>query len=504
MILDYLNPNVYLPRDEWEKAVGDRKKERLGEKWILERIREMAYKDREESEINTHPLVYIGADNKGTDQLLAFPGGKNRDSHGSYPFPGLYKDVGPAAAAEQINAPFNDHYEIYRGKQIDRVERYDDPDKIEIVPDWEPVIDLIQEHPQARKEWSWLVLPIRWGYPAVKSPFAGVIRHANTGNLAPVGPAYNTAWNRVGAVQNYELYDPHKFGSSFPLGWQDSFINSWGFLNLTLPTLVILPPFDFTWRVALAPPRHLLQTQGPTFFPRESIPFRLFGVAGGVSVSFLPDEFVLLFTSQAQYQEIRGFIDGVGVPTLIENEEAGTTVSQMGQFNIYLGRNLSSENMIRYSTSVVSFDIRQPTLDQVVTVRGDFEMWEYSGSVRYNFAMDRFQPFIKAGYGLSWYRLKNATLGGEPLANPETDWVREPSLFPPRNLLPNTWHLGVGIEFLPITSFASFPKGVDIGLRLNYSVYFHALGLRRPELLSDQEDVTLGRTHLNFLLTVSF
>ena len=43
--------------------------------------------------------------NKGLDQLLTAPGGKNRDSHGTYPFPGLYKDIGPGGATEQINAP---------------------------------------------------------------------------------------------------------------------------------------------------------------------------------------------------------------------------------------------------------------------------------------------------------------------------------------------------------------------------------------------------------------
>ncbi|NUM67738.1 hypothetical protein HUU39_21125, partial [candidate division KSB1 bacterium] len=66
MILDFLNPNVYLPKKEWQAEIKQRGQERLGEKWLWEKIRELAYVDRKESRINTHPLGYIGADNKGT------------------------------------------------------------------------------------------------------------------------------------------------------------------------------------------------------------------------------------------------------------------------------------------------------------------------------------------------------------------------------------------------------------------------------------------------------
>lgn len=39
------------------------------------------------------------------------------------------------------------------------------------------------------------------------------------------------------------------------------------------------------------------------------------------------------------------------------------------------------------------------------TLAANLQMWEYTGSLRYNLATEGFQPFIKAGYGLSWYRL---------------------------------------------------------------------------------------------------
>jgi hypothetical protein len=45
------------------------------------------------------------------------------------------------------------------------------------------------------------------GYPASPSPAAGIIAHADTGNVSVVGPAYNDGWNRVGDTMGYERYD---------------------------------------------------------------------------------------------------------------------------------------------------------------------------------------------------------------------------------------------------------------------------------------------------------
>ena len=156
MILDYARAKVYLSRNEWQKEVKKTDEERLGEKWFWGKVRELAYIDAAETEINTHPIGYIGGDNKGLDQLLAFPEGKNRDSHGIYPLPGLYKGVGPAGAAEQISTYFN-HREYFRAAASKEpknrnffgrgnVVEFDDPSKIEIVPDWERIIELVEKN----------------------------------------------------------------------------------------------------------------------------------------------------------------------------------------------------------------------------------------------------------------------------------------------------------------------------------------------------------------------
>ncbi len=86
----------------------------------------MAWRDAAETEINTQPVGYIGADNKGLDQLLSPPGGTNRDSHGTYPMPGLFKDIGPAGASETISN-FFDHQKYFAGdsKTVDRMDRFE-------------------------------------------------------------------------------------------------------------------------------------------------------------------------------------------------------------------------------------------------------------------------------------------------------------------------------------------------------------------------------------------
>jgi hypothetical protein len=86
--------------------------------------------------------VYIGGDNKGIDQLIATPGGSNQDSHASYPFPGLYKNIGPGGSAEAVGHTF-DHQRWYAAPGRDdpnafrggAVTLYDRPEMIEVVPD---------------------------------------------------------------------------------------------------------------------------------------------------------------------------------------------------------------------------------------------------------------------------------------------------------------------------------------------------------------------------------
>ncbi len=494
MEFDFSSPNAYLPRAEWEAQVQGRIKERQDEDWFWKQIRYRAFEDTDETRINTHPIGYIGADNKGLDQLLSPPGGKNRDSHGTFPLTALYKDVGPAGAAETIGLSF-DHKQFFaasaegRGKWLDKWKRggvvwLASPEAVQIVPDYERVYALVWSDARVRQEWSWLMLPLRFGYPALVSPFAGVVAHAETGNIAVVGPSFNSGWNRPGETQGYRWYAPHKVPRLFPLAWQDGFMNSWGWLNITLPTLIMFPPIDFLWRIVAAPIRALIGIDDPTFYPSDQVPFRFFGLTGGYSHMNLPDDYIDLLFNGDQFREIIGSL----VTYIVVNGSENTVAVGEGEFvddpnafflqgSFYVGDRFVTTGMIRHSRSDLGLSLEFNDIPEPWTLEGELNFWEYSGTFRYDVTGGDIRLFPQAGYGLSWYRIENVTTVVGPLDPSDSPWVRQPSIFPFENLLPNTWHAGLGAEWIVLKSYATPPKGIDASILVEWTYYTNNLGL---------------------------
>jgi hypothetical protein len=528
--LDFSSPNAYLERAEWERQADSLGVELSGEELFRKYVRHMAWRDAAETEINTHPVGYIGADNKGLDQLLSAPGGTNRDSHGTYFAPGLFKDIGPAGASETISNSF-DHHKYFAGdegtlKRIDRFERggvifLGEPRRVEVVPDYERVIDLILTDVDVRREWSWLVLPMRWGYPAVVSPFAGVVAHAETGNLSVVGPAFNSGWNRSGQNAQYKAYVPQVLPRLFPTGLQDAFANDWGYFNATAPLISFLPPFDLVWRVAAAPVRLVLSDLDPTMYPSETIPFRFVGLDAGVSLQDVPSDYQELFYNPNQ---INGILLGL-VQHLVEQGLDSTTAATSStesiesvaaplfRIQLFLGGKFTSTNSLIHFrtrlTSVAHFN----NIDDF-TLSGQLNWWEYVGSLRYGVLTGSIQPYVKAGYGLSWYRLENVSTNGQPIDVPNSKWVRKPSFFD--NLLPNTWHIGAGLELLTIKGYGGVPGGLDFSLSGEWLYFTNKLGLDqtgvaieeiiRLGLSADQipRERWIGRNVFNLTATLSY
>jgi len=525
MMMNYADPNVYASRATWEQEVDRAEIDRIGENWIDKKIRERAYITKEENEINTHPLVYVGGDDKGNDQLLAKPGGKNRDSHGSYPFTGLYKDVGPAGATELITRTFN--YTDYLSS-LDSLQEatskifvkrgsvvpLNKPERICIVPDWEVIYPYLRTNPLIRRDWGWLMFPIHWGYPASISPFAGVVKHADTGNISPVTPTYTVGWNQSANNSRYHLYYPHKLSSFFPLTIEDSYMNDLGYLNLTLPLLSNVPPFDFAWRVVAAPFRAALKTTVPTFYTRENIPFRFVGFAGGVDYQIFPEEYFALLFHPEQYVDIYNNVIELdpaldSVSTNIEIDVKNSFAPKFG-VNLYLGKHFVTENAIRHSRSEIAVDISLTNRPEPYKLRADMNFWEYIGSLRYNITTGNFLLYLKTGYGISFYRVENIRGDGQKIEHPNTPWVRRPTWHKLYNLLPNTTHFGWGFEFIPFKSYGNFPKSIDIGLRLEYLWFNNKLGLDFGDVLEfgdfklGLDDITVNRSVINFVLTVNF
>ena len=204
-----------------------------------------------------------------------------------------------------------------------------DAKRLSIVPDWERVADLTRSDPQVRRDWSWLVLPIRWGYPATESPFSGVLENFDTGNVAPAGPSFNPGWNAAGPAPGFDAYDPHMMPSVFPLGFQDSFRNDLGFLNLTVPVLINLPPLDFLTRIAAYPVKLAFGRRDHVYYPKEGVPFRFVGLSSGLSTQIFDDDFNALAFNPKQYDE---FVVRLVTHLVANGFDTTTTVVGGGDF----------------------------------------------------------------------------------------------------------------------------------------------------------------------------
>jgi hypothetical protein len=502
--MDYTTPDAYAPRDVWRAQYEAEVVERHGQQRLWTAIRHNAWWDDAETELNTHPICYVGADNKGLDQVLSAPGGKNRDSHGTYPFPGLYKDIGPGGATEQINSAL-DHrrWRARRGGDVSDLGTeifgrgdavpYTTVERIKILPDWELVVEPVMTDPDARRDWHWMLLPIRWGYPAVESPFAGVVPHAETGNLAPFGPMSQPHWNRPGTAGGSNEYLPHSFETLFPLGLQDTFVNSWGYLNLTLPVIAALPPIDFAWRLVAYPFRLLLQRNDPVYFPTETIPSRFVGLnVGASSYTFNDDTATLMFNGLNGREALVFLLFGepdAQATELTPVVDRGTT--WWWQVNFYLGDRFVTQNTLLHGRSGIGADA---TFDNGAVHRAEAELnlWEYAGSFRYDLTASTLRPFLKLGYGWTWYRVEGTKVDGEPMPDPDGEWINRPSFDSFSSILPNSWHGGAGLEFLSYRSGSPFPNGVDVSLVGEVTYTQTSLGLDAELIILGSGDLSQG------------
>ena len=533
MPLDFSSPNVYQSREQWETEIDNRIEKRFGENDLLRKIRYRAYTDDSESRINTHPFVYMGGDNKGLDQIMQMPGGTNRDSHGSYPFSGMFKNIGPAGATEQI-ASHIDHRAYFREiEQADKskpaefkrgnVISFARPDRLELVPDWERVIDLTRTNAQARHQWSWLFLPIRWGYPATESPFAGIVKHTDTGNVGDIGLAFWDGWNRSMATPHADVYRPNQVAPIFPLGFQDSFDNSLGFFNLTYPVLSNLPPLDFLWRFAAYPFRALMGREDPVFYPEKGMPFRFVDLAAGASWQTLDEKYKSVIVNNVQFGEFYArlvfhiLLNGGDSTTVVTNysESLEKPLSPIYQVIFHIGDHFSSENSLRHFKSKYQFTGSFNNIPDY-NYQADFNFWEYAGSLRYDVFTSNFRPYVKLGYGWSWYRLENVMSNGVLFEDPNSEWFNQPSFDSFSSVLPNTWHWGLGLELILLKSYAQFPKGIDMSLRVEYAVFYNSLGLDLsafslrdlslafPTLGDVPQSGSVYRRNFNLILSISY
>jgi hypothetical protein len=181
------------------------------------------------------------------------------------------------------------------------------------------------------------------------------------------------------------------------------------------------------------------------------------------------------------------------------------------QLNLFLGRRFATQNALTNGRSDLGIEILSFGQDAVYQITSRYNFWQLSGTFRYNLATDDFQPYLKLGYAWTWYRLEDIALDGRPIENSTSQWYNQPSFKSLGDLLPNSWQYGLGVEYVFLRSYAPLPKGIDLGLMLEYYWSRYELGtdLLTAILAADSvtgsissHKVTTGS--LAFGLTVSF
>jgi hypothetical protein len=511
-VLDYASPNAYAARSEWERQVAEAAKTKGTSRWMWDQIRERAWQDAEETRVNTRPIVWIGGDALGFGTVLEKPGLRDRDGHASYPFRGYYKQIGPATG-ERVVAEFDARaYFADPASKPEHVEDYADAAKVALVPDWERVSDLVLTDAQVRREWSWLILPLRFGYPATRSPGAGVVAHADTGNLSIVGPSFNGGWNRIGDSSGYELYEGVKLSWATPLGAEDSFFPRLGALNAPILYFLFKPPLDLLWRSIALPIRAGLGTHTPTFVNSERPRQRSVSFEAGVMVTPVSEDFSALFTNRDQLQQLvllTAFFVPPNVPvsSLTQTNVFPTIAAPVYSLVFHVSPRFSTESALASYKATVGFDIGGPGMSEPIRIRGTLDQFDYHGNTRFNLVVgSRFQPYVKLGAGYTSYQLKGVSVNGITLPTPDSPRFKPEGNW--RSLGFNETQVGGGIDISGVAL-----RRARLGLKASYTGIYHPIGFERaadvetfPELAKELAGAinSVWRHELRFLGSVSF
>lgn len=134
----------------------------------------------------THPVVYVGGRmyNVFDYPIRFFAGDHNEGSHGSYPFPGEWEGTAGLGGSETVAGADRDSLRVVPWQRF-HVVLTPEPSRVDYRRD-----------PEVLREWAWLLLPVRWGFP-VSTSLGSELKGSDVGNRAPYGPAYSSGWNRT-------------------------------------------------------------------------------------------------------------------------------------------------------------------------------------------------------------------------------------------------------------------------------------------------------------------
>ena len=453
----------------------------------------------------THPIGYIGGNNKGPDELLTlrprFGGSYNRNGHGTYPFPGTWQSVGALGSTEQVAG--NSVPDVSPGiasmplRELvtDSAFVVFDPAHIVVVPDWERVQPLLRDRADTRRDWAWLVLPMRWGFPVSISPGGGAVAHTDVGNIAPEGPAFQPTWNRIGTATGWRAFDPEVLRVALaPTSPWDKMKNGWGLLNLPISVFGLLPGWNVVvtqlgpW---ISGTLHTLGSPPARTFSPAARRHRFSSMSAGPQSSFGGSEFGMLLTSDRDAAATLGSVRSPAERGELRQESA---MAMRWGIELFYGPRLSIENT--YARGRHALAATAPGFDDTPQrITGVVDTREVTGGFRYAVIdSERLPAFLRAGYGWTWYTVDDVRVNGAP-SDYRTKGGYAVTLLPSRRWWPNTWYAGAGVEYLAPRGGLIFHQ-LQYGVRLDATVSRHRLGATRPGVANlgvvTRGDVTLA------------
>ncbi len=167
----------------------------------------------------THVIVHVGG---RMYNVLDYPirivaGDRNEGSHGSFPYAGEWEAAAGLGAPESVKGVGSDSSRVLPYSRFDVV-LTPEPSRIDYL-----------RHPDVLREWGWLILPVRWGFPAAPS-LGSEIKAVDLGNRSPYGPAYNTSWNRLAPTLLFPAYRVKKL--SFARSAIEDLLQPWYYLYI--------------------------------------------------------------------------------------------------------------------------------------------------------------------------------------------------------------------------------------------------------------------------------
>ena len=452
------------------------------EKSILARLENPA--------LATHPIGYIGGNNRGPDELTSmlprFGAGYNRNAHGTSPFPGTWQAVGPLSSTEQLSGAV-----VPAMSMKDTVISFEDDnvlmfrgDQLTLVPDWERISDAVMESAEARAKWAWLVLPIRWGYPASRSPGAGLIENTDLGEVAPEGPARQPTWNRLASVTGWRAYDPHVVRVLMvPSTPWARMKNGLGFLNAPVALLGFIPGWSVVVTQLLPWATGTMQVFGAppakTYYPTLP-PFRFTSTGLGVGFMRGGQGFATMLSSSTNP-------DSVQVVREEGSNKRGDFVAEPAEriwLNLFYGRRVSAENTFSTTRVALSYNDYSSTDGDASKAQASLSMKELTGGFRFNTWSsndDGVQLYMRAGWGWVWYNLTRHVV--EDTEVPGYKGGYAPTLWPSGRWWPNSWYAGAGMEVFTPRSVWLFDR-LGFGARIEATSLTHRLNAQSPRAKS--------------------